>query len=63
MGQDVTGQAEKAGVATETVGKSLVVGGGAVAPTCACPMGTAFSKTVQSTVGSQPGVVRDPEYR
>jgi hypothetical protein len=57
MGQDVTGQAKKAGV-TET-GR----GGMAVTPTCACPMGTVFSKTVQSTAGSQPGVVRDPEYR
>lgn len=62
MSQDVLGQEEKAGVATETVGRSLAVEG-AVAPTCARPMGTVFSKTVQSTAGSQPGVVRDPEYR
>lgn len=62
MGQDVTGQAERAGVATDR-GKEPGRGGGAVAPTCACPMGTVFSKTVQSTAGSQPGVVKDPEYR
>lgn len=33
-------------------------GGG---PTCARPMGTASSKTVQTTAGWQPGVVSDPE--